>query len=75
MTVIRACIRSDLMYLLTISATFVCVIEARGQTQFLFFLNILDVFKFEGVHRVFGHGCCFLNKPTYQAFLDCLENR
>ena len=36
MTVI-AHIQSDLMDLLIIALTFVCVIEARGQTQFLFF--------------------------------------
>ena len=30
-------IQSDLMDLLIIAPTFVCVIEARGQTQFLFF--------------------------------------
>ena len=35
MTVI-ARIQSDLMDLLIIALTFVCVIEARGQTQFLF---------------------------------------
>ena len=29
-------IQSDLMDLLIIALTFVCVIEARGQTQFLF---------------------------------------
>ena len=47
MTVI-ARIQSDLMDLLIIVLTFVCVIEARGQTQF-FFLNIRDVVQIEGM--------------------------
>ena len=41
-------IQSDLMDLLIIALTFVCVIEARGQTQFLFF-NIWDVVQIEGM--------------------------
>ena len=32
-------IQSDLMDLLTIALNFVCVIEARGQTQFLFLIH------------------------------------
>ena len=47
MTVI-ARIQSDLMDLLIIALTFVCVIEARGQTQFLF-KNIRDVVQIEGM--------------------------
>ena len=43
-------IQSDLMDLLIIAPTFVCVIEARGQTQFFFiFLNIRDVVQIEGM--------------------------
>ena len=41
-------IQSDLMDSLIIALTFVCVIEARGQTQFLF-LNIRDVVQIEGM--------------------------
>ena len=65
MTVIRACIQSDLVHLLTKTVTFVCVIGTRGQTQFLF-LNIRDVLQIEGMRKVFkflGMGAVFL---TYQ---------
>ena len=41
-------IQSDLMDLLIIALTFVYVIEARGQTQFLF-LNIRDVVQIKGM--------------------------
>ena len=41
-------IQSDLMDLLIIALTFVCVIKERGQTQFLF-SNIRDVVQIEGM--------------------------
>ena len=43
-----ACIKSDLMYFFIITVTFICVIEAKGQTQFYFY-NIRDVFRIEGM--------------------------
>ena len=50
---VMAYIQSDLIYLLIMALTFVCVIEARGQTQFLFY-NIQDVFRIDGMLKIFN---------------------
>ena len=54
-------IQSDLMDLLIIALTFVCVIEARGQTQFLFLKHsgCRPNWGYALIVLIFGHGCCF----------------
>ena len=46
-----ACIQSDLMYLLVIALTFVCVIEAQAS---FYFYNIRDVFQIQSMFKVFN---------------------
>ena len=61
MTVI-ARIQSDLMDLLIIALTFVCVIEARGQTQFLFL-------KHSGCRPILGYALIVLIFWAWVLFL------
>ena len=53
-----ACIQLDIIFSLIIALTFVLAIKARGQTQLLllFFYNIQDVFRIEGLLKVFIFG-------------------